>query len=375
MIVVISDDITGAAELGGIALRYGLNTIITTDITNVLPHSDILIIATDTRSDTESGSVKAIKHLMCKLKDKAITIYKKTDSVLRGHIIAEIKTIISYSYYRNALLLPQNPSKGRIIKDGIYYIYENKLDKTEFRNDPEYPILSSNVNTLLNNSAKILNIDDITLSDNNIYIANAQNENDIIIQLSKAHKHTLLSGGADFFNCIIKKEFNVYPLRKEVAKIPNANRIIIVCGSTQSYSLVNEPYITEHNGYEAVMPDDVFNGHGINKWIIKLKMLYDKHETIILNVGKRENRGKEYAVRLKRIMAEATKTLVKIHQPDILIIEGGATAYSIIQSLKWYNLEFKTEYSPGIVSMLYDKTEIILKPGSYSWNDIFKSNK
>lgn len=77
MIVVISDDITGAAELGGIALRYGLNTIITTDITNVLPHSDILIIATDTRSDTESGSVKAIKHLMCKLKDKAITIYKR----------------------------------------------------------------------------------------------------------------------------------------------------------------------------------------------------------------------------------------------------------------------------------------------------------
>ena len=31
--------------------------------------------------------------------------------------------------------------------------------------------------------------------------------------------------------------------------------------------------------------------------------------------------------------------------------------------------------TPGIVSMLYDKTEIILKPGSYSWNDIFKSNK
>lgn len=77
MIVVISDDITGAAELGGIALRYGLNTIITTDITNVLPHSDILIIATDTRSDTESGSVRAIKHLMCKLKIKLLQYTKR----------------------------------------------------------------------------------------------------------------------------------------------------------------------------------------------------------------------------------------------------------------------------------------------------------
>lgn len=32
MIVVISDDITGAAELGGIALRYGLNTLLSKEI-------------------------------------------------------------------------------------------------------------------------------------------------------------------------------------------------------------------------------------------------------------------------------------------------------------------------------------------------------
>lgn len=36
------------------------------------------------------------------------------------------------------------------------------------------------------------------------------------------------------------------------------------------------------------MPDDVFNGHGINKWIIKLKKLYDKHEAMIINVGKKK---------------------------------------------------------------------------------------
>lgn len=371
MIIVISDDITGAAELGGIALRYGLSIIITTNVTNVLPQADILIIATDTRSCSEPDSVSIIKQIMYKLKEYTVTIYKKTDSVLRGHVVPEINTIIFESNYNNALLLPQNPSKGRIIKNGIYYINGIELSRTEFKNDPEYPIYSSSVDTLLNKSAKILDINNTVLHGNNIYIADAKNEEEIMLQLSKAHKKTLLAGGADFFNCIIKKEFKIYPHKKNAVKMPDVTRCIIVCGSTQSNSLINEPYIKRHNGYEAIMPDEVFNGYELDKWILRLKYLYKQHKTMILSVGKRENKGKIYAMHIKHAMAEATKALVDEYRPDILVIEGGATAYSIIQNLKWYNLKFKTEYSPGIVSMLYYETEVILKPGSYSWNNIF----
>ena len=44
MIVVIADDLTGAAELGGLALRYGLATEITTTV-NATSTAELLIIA------------------------------------------------------------------------------------------------------------------------------------------------------------------------------------------------------------------------------------------------------------------------------------------------------------------------------------------
>jgi len=49
MIAVIADDFTGAAELGGLGLRYGMSVEIETEVTNDCK-VDLLIIATDTRS-------------------------------------------------------------------------------------------------------------------------------------------------------------------------------------------------------------------------------------------------------------------------------------------------------------------------------------
>lgn len=371
MIIVIADDITGAAELGGIAIRYGIDALITTDITNDLPKTDILIVATDTRSCSETEAICTIKHIMCKLSSQKATIFKKTDSVLRGHVVAEINTIISATDYKKVLLLPQNPSKGRIIKNGIYYIDGIKLNETAFRYDPEFPRFSASVKALLNNYVSQLKIDEQSLRHNDIYIADAENEDEINIQLSKADSYTLLAGGADFFDCIIKKNTSISKSEQTTRKIPDAESIIVICGSTQSKSLVNEPYIRNINGHEEIMPDEVFHGYELEGWIDNLKKKYIQNNAIIISIGKKENKGKEYAIRLRHTMAEATKALINLKCPDILVIEGGATAYAIIENLKWYNIRFKNEYTPGIVSMVYKNTEIILKPGSYPWDNIF----
>lgn len=49
MIIVIADDFTGAAELGGIGLRYNLSVEVNTHV-NLQSKADLLVIATDTRS-------------------------------------------------------------------------------------------------------------------------------------------------------------------------------------------------------------------------------------------------------------------------------------------------------------------------------------
>src|SRR5262245_35131019 len=91
MIIVIADDITGAAELGGIALRYNLDVMVSDNI-DADHYPDVLIAYTNTRSMREHDAVEVMKKLTAKAKQLTPALfYKKTDSVLRGHVVAEMK--------------------------------------------------------------------------------------------------------------------------------------------------------------------------------------------------------------------------------------------------------------------------------------------
>ena len=71
-------------------------------------------------------------------------------------------------------------------------------------------------------------------------------------------------------------------------------------------------------------------------------------------------------------MSQKTKALVAIHRPEHLIIEGGATAWAVLQTLGWTEFEIVQQISPGVVNMkAANGTLVTLKPGSYSWGPLF----
>lgn len=373
MLTVIADDITGAAEIAGIALRHGLKTVLTTDGTASLSDAEVAVIATDTRSDSEENAVKTVEKITKCVAKEGNTLFKKTDSVLRGHIAAELKAILKAASLSNALLIAQNPSKGRVIIDGTYYIKGVRLSETDFRHDPEFPALSSSAKDLLRSDVSVLNIDESTIPNSAICVANAANDDEIRRQLSKASATTLLAGGADLFDILLQTRYaNAEQCNTPTPTLPTVQRSIIVCGSTQSKSITEEPYIKAAGSREELMPDDVFNGGNADRWIEHLTAQYLTHKSLIIGIGQRENAGKDCALRLKSIMAEATMRLASAATPDLLIIEGGATAYSTLLRLNWGVFQLHREYAPGVVSMKHGDTEIVLKPGSYPWGKLFK---
>src|SRR5688572_12487306 len=120
MIAVIADDFTGAAELAGIGLRYNLQIqIAMPGVPN--DNADLFIVSTDSRSMTKEQAVaihgKVVKDIM-KLNPEFI--FKKIDSVLRGHVLDELKIQMAIMERSKALILPANPSLGRSIRDGVY---------------------------------------------------------------------------------------------------------------------------------------------------------------------------------------------------------------------------------------------------------------
>jgi uncharacterized protein YgbK (DUF1537 family) len=55
-----------------------------------------------------------------------------------------------------------------------------------------------------------------------------------------------------------------------------------------------------------------------------------------------------------------------------IIIEGGATAYTVLERLGISSFDVEYEYSPGVVCLSHGNMRIILKPGSYQWGNLFE---
>ncbi len=524
--LIIADDITGAAEIAGIAWRKGMKVRLMVYQPNMptTPLSswrgaggEALILATDTRSGTEEEAVKTIEELAtylysgvqecrsvgvqtlpsstsnlstCQLVNSSTDIiFKKIDSVLRGHVAAELQALMRVTGKQKALLIPQNPSKGRIVKDGIYYINGVPLDQTSFAYDPEFPAKTAEAKKLLKRSA---GVQECRSSDNSwtsnlsspsshlssisspkgedgrgLLLPDATTLEEIREHVAKADNDTLFAGGADMFEAVVDYLLGVQECRsvgvqtlpdqgvqecrsegvqtlpvqgvKEcrsegVQTLPSSTsnsstcqlvnsstcealnlstckalnlsteKNLILCGSTQSRSLIGEPFFANKNAIEVTMPEDVFHGTAsideTNAWIATLKDHWQSHDAMIVRIGHEATGGKEYAVRLRKFLGEmayqilspdqgvqecrsegvqtlpsstsnsSTRQLVNLS--TLIIIEGGATAYSVLERLGISSFDVEYEYSPGVVCLSHGNIRIILKPGSYPWGNLFE---
>ena len=90
MILVIADDFTGAAEMAGICLGYGLKvSLCLGSLTDC--NAEVLVISTDSRSMKKEAALSVVERITLQaLQMKPDFVYKKIDSVLRGFVSEEL---------------------------------------------------------------------------------------------------------------------------------------------------------------------------------------------------------------------------------------------------------------------------------------------
>lgn len=387
MTIVWADDITGAAEIAGISLRYGLKTaLMTNTATEGLAKADTVVIATNIRSasktDAEKQSFEICKIIDGYAKSQAgnteTRLFIKTDSVLRGHIHTELSAAMNVLNKGCSLLIAQNPSKGRIIKSSTYYINGIKLEDTLFSKDPEFPAYTSSPTALIGGKCAILPVEEcIPKGKHTIFIGEAETADDIKKQMSKADSGMILAGGADFFEAYLQQGAAAAESQQrtecpyiDIAELSKGS-CLVISGSTQGKSIVETPLMRRLHAKETTIPDDVFEGTDPSSWIADTCALYSSSQAMIMRIGEHEFKGVEYAQRLKRVMALATEALINTKNTSLLIIEGGATAFAILEQMKWNKFSLTHEFAPGVVAMRHGDTTVILKPGSYSWGELF----
>jgi len=376
MIVVIADDLTGAAELGGLGLRHGLTVEIVTDIDN-LSQKDLLVIATDTRSMPQQEALTVMAGITAKLPPlKPGPIYKKVDSVLRGHVIAELNVHLKELGLKRAILVSANPGFGRTIANGQYLIHGQPIHLTSFANDPEFAITSSSVYDMLRAKDDEIHFQTANedLPATGIVAGDCVDDHDLVLWAKKADKETLMAGGAGLFNALLD------PLNLKPVIEPGINNIelnqpsLFVCGSTfdKSKNLVKQ--VKDNNGPVSYMPADIVNLANppeslFEEWAGEVASMLKQYQKAIVAINEDTIIGSA-GVGLREKMARVVEKVFQKVVIRELLIEGGSTAAAIIKQLNFNQFYPINEFSMGVIRMKVENKEdlfLTLKPGSYDW--------
>ena len=116
MILVLADDLSGAAELAGIAFAHGLTAEVQTEL-QPRTEAQVICLDTDTRRLEPEAAAAGLRKLTRRIKAASPEfIFKKTDSALRGNIAAELGVLLEITARVRAVFVPANPSRGRTIR-------------------------------------------------------------------------------------------------------------------------------------------------------------------------------------------------------------------------------------------------------------------
>ena len=340
MIVVIADDFTGAAELGGIGLRHGLVTEVCT-VVSVRPEVDLLVMAADTRSKNVSAAVADMLEITRQVRELGPElVFKKTDSVLRGHVVAELKAHMEALGYKQALLVPANPALGRVIRDGHYFVNGVPVHETAFATDPEFPVRTNDVREMLHGAGVQVRKLGEELPESGIIVGEAGSVDDLWDWAGRVGPGMMLAGAAGFFSAILDRR-----------RLP----VLYVSGTTFVTSRERLKRLYDDGGPVLYMP-------------VELERAVE-----LLRGGKlvvAEGAGGMSALELRTRMARVIAQLLEQVKVGELVIEGGSTAYAILKEAGLSRFVPEQELAQGVVRMRVRGGMLVtVKPGSYGWPD------
>lgn len=381
MITVIADDLTGAAEIAGICLRYGVKTSFGIDEMPAIS-ADVTIIATDSRSMTEEGAYKTHRQLadIILAKKSNQLLFKKCDSVLRGYVLTELAALLDATGKERVLLQPANPAANRCIVQGSYFINNELLENTGFALDPDFPSSSSLVkNLLLERAGQHPKIEKIhagiitEINSEGLFIPDCNTIEDLQKGIELHNEKTILAGSAAFFEQVLVKHYpNLFEVKPQ--KYNFTDHYLLLSGSTQPESIRFAANLKNNNCPVLVLPNNLLEKNIeeslLTDWMKETMQVYNENKKLVLRISDKIIEFEGSSKILKNRMNNVVKQLLENTSINELFIEGGATAYDLLQKLNWKSFTPTAELAPGVVRMQYalDNTKhITLKPGSYKW--------
>ena len=366
MIAIVADDLTGAAELAGVAFARGLRATVLTRVEDV-PDVDVVAIDTDTRSCPDAEAADTVSRATRRLLDAHPTwIYKKTDSLLRGPVVAEIEAMLSTTCRPRCLLVPANPSRGRVVRGGELWLGDYRVHETGFAHDPEHPRLTSRVRDLLQPGSDRIDVPDV--------------ESDADLRRVGARATTggageLWAGAADFFRALLER---LVPAGRRPptggGEETAAERLVLISGSRAAWRAAGEWASPQRDMALRVMPDALthreMSPHVADAWTRELAELIASNARVLVTIGSTSSATAAPPSLARRLAASAVRAIQQAGTVERVLAEGGATAAAVASAFGWTRLDVVGQPAPGVVALEAPSgggPQFVIKVGSYEW--------
>jgi uncharacterized protein YgbK (DUF1537 family) len=277
------------------------------------------------------------------------------------------------------LLLPANPSLGRKIQDGRYFVQGRPIHKTEFAHDPEHPRTSARVLELMSHSQttpiQMSNLGE-TLPVTGIVVGEAATPLDMQRWALLRDSQTLPAGGSEYFGALLTAEKT-----KVAAKVNGScphgdvRRELFVCGTGSQSS---RKFVKEAQGRGTPvfsLPSELAWSAGFTPGaaeVISQRVLsmFQSHACVILNVGLPPVRKIQVARRLSDHLVQIAELVLRQLEVRQVYAEGGATAAELVRRMGWARLSVLGEPAPGVATLAIEGNGsqlLTVKPGTYAW--------
>ena len=380
MIVVVADDLSGAAEVAGAGWDAGLTAEVQLEFDSTSP-AELVVVDTDTRGTDASLAASQVRRAVQEItQSRPAWIFKKVDSILRGWVADELRALLAAIPAPRALLVPANPSRGRIIRNGQFFIDEQLLPETIFAADPMFPRKTALAVELLGadqGDIHLLELQD-ELPAHGLAVATAEKPAELQHWARCLDETTVPAGAVEFFQAVLaEKSDSPIGTAGHVAhhKPPGpVHCTLFVCGSQAAWSARRKQCASQQVP-AVVMPPELFTSDSdrlVEAWTATTVDYLDHHPIVMTAIGAVPPGNTVSPGKLVKRLAELVERVMEIRPPDRLCLEGGATAAAIIRRLNGTRLAVTSTYGPGIVELeVIGQTlpRMVIKPGSYHWPD------
>lgn len=348
MIVVLADDLSGAAELANVAARHGLSAEVQTDF-EPRTEADVVCLDTDTRLlPAEAAAFRVGSAAAAIVAAQPAWIFKKCDSLLRGAVVAEARAVAATTGHPRIMVAPANPSRGRVVRGGRYFVEGRLLAESPLAGDPAHPRLSSELERLLGGDLAGIETPD------------AGSDADLGALAARTDAAVLPVGAADYFSALLahrEKSGN-----HRYSPPPHIGPTLLVCGSAASWSQRRAEAAARGVPIIALRSADALS---------ETTEALRSRGCALFGIESGRDAGQSEPATHLADLAFLVARIRPASSVRRLLVEGGATASAVLGILGWRRFQVAAigESGIGIVRPLEveDAPWVWIKPGSYPW--------